>query len=130
VSKSPCPLLLTCLSKYPYIFLAVYSSKGVAMLGLLFWFIYILYALLLTYLVLGFIISFEVVAAASGGKFAFEWIQKHFSYGSLYYSVIIFYPMIKLAYFFLEYLPSIFTHEIRCEFNLDVLFEELFHPHA
>jgi hypothetical protein len=100
------------------------------MIGLMLWFIYIVYAFVLTYLVLGFIISFEVVAAASGGKFAFEWLQKNFTYDGLYYAVIIFYPMIKLGYFFLEYLPSIFTHEIRCEFNLDVLFEELFTPHT
>ncbi len=91
-----------------------------------FWFLHIIYAAVLTYLTLGFIISFEVIAAMSGGKLAVRWIKKHFTYDELYWSVILFYPMLRLAYFFLEYIPSFFTHEIRCEFNLDSLFEELF----
>lgn len=96
------------------------------MLGLSLWLVYFLYAFFLTYFVLGFIVAFEVVAAASGGRFAFRWIKEHFSYRELYVAVIVFYPMIKLGYFFLEYLPSIFTQEIRCEFNLEALFQELF----
>lgn len=96
------------------------------MTTLLFWFLHILYAIILTYLVLGFIISFEVNAAMGGGKFAIEWLRKHFSYEELYWSVIVFYPLLKLGYFFLEYLPSFFTHQIRCRFDLEHLFEELF----
>jgi len=96
------------------------------MIGLYFWFLYIVYAIILTYLVLGFIISFEVTAAMSGGKFAVKWLRKHFSYEEMYYAVIIFYPMLRLAYFFLEYIPSFFTHEIRCAFSLQSLFEDLF----
>ena len=94
-----------------------------------FWFLHIVYAFVLTYLVIGFIVSFEVSAAMNGGKFAIRWIRRHFSYEEFYWSVIIFYPMLKLGYFFLEYLPSIFTHQIRCQFNLDSLFEELFQHH-
>jgi len=96
------------------------------MIGLYFWFLYIVYALVLTYLVLGFIVSFEVTAAMSGGKFAVKWLREHFTYEELYYAVIIFYPMLRLAYFFLEYIPSFFTHEIRCVFSLESLFEDLF----
>ena len=96
------------------------------MLSLYLWFFYITYAFVLTYLVLGFIVSFEVTAAMSGGKFAVKWIREHFSYKEFYWSVIIFYPMLRLAYFFLEYLPSFFTHEIRCEFSLECLFHDLF----
>ncbi len=99
------------------------------MTTLVFWFLHIAYAFVLTYLVLGFIISFEVSAAMNGGKFALRWIREHFSYEEFYWSVIIFYPMLKLGYFFLEYLPSILTHQIRCEFNLDSLFDELFQHH-
>ncbi len=93
---------------------------------LFFWFYHIAYAFILTYLVLGFIVSFEVTASMNGGKFARRWIRKHFSYEEFYWSVIIFYPMLRLAYFFLEYIPSFFTHEIRCEFNLESLFDDLF----
>lgn len=98
------------------------------MTTLFFWFFHIVYAALLTYLVLGFIISFEVAAAMSGGEFALKWIRKHFTYEEFYWAVIIFYPMLRLAYFFLEYLPSFFTHEIRCTFCLDSLFKDLFNP--
>lgn len=96
------------------------------MLSLYVWFYHIVYALLLTYLVLGFIISFEVTAAMSGGKFAVKWIKDHFTYEEFYWSVIIFYPMLRLAYFFLEYIPSFITHEIRCAFSLESLFDDLF----
>ncbi len=92
----------------------------------IFWFVHIAYAFILTYLVLGFIISFEVNAAMNGGKFALRWLRKHFSYEELYWSVIVFYPMLKLGHLFLEYIPSIFTHEIYCEFDLESLFHELF----
>jgi hypothetical protein len=96
------------------------------MTTLLFWFSSIVFTVVLTYLVVGFIVSFEVVAAMCGGKPSLKWIKKHFSYKELYWSVILFYPMLKAAYLFLEYIPSMFMHEIRCEFNLDALFDELF----
>lgn len=96
------------------------------MVGMFFWFVHILYAFVLSYIVLGLIVSFEVTAAMSGGEFAIKWLREHFSYEEFYWSALVFYPMLRLAYFFLEYLPSFFTHEIRCQFNLDSLFEELF----
>jgi len=92
----------------------------------IYWAAYILYAFVLTYLVFGLIISFETTAALSGGKFAVKWIKEHFSYKEFYLSIIVFYPMLLISYFFLEYLPSFITHEIRCEFNLESLFDELF----
>jgi len=99
------------------------------MTTLLFWFLHIAYAVILTYLVLGFIIAFEVSAAMSGGQLALGWIRKHFTYGEFYWSVIVFYPMLKLGYFLLEVLPSVLTRGIYCKFDLDYLFEELFnHP--
>ena len=91
-----------------------------------FFFFHIVLAISLAYIVLGFIISFEVVGAMSGSSYAVSWIQKQFTYEELYYAVIVFYPMLKLAYFFLEYIPSLFTHEIRCAFDLDALFIDLF----
>ena len=93
---------------------------------IVFWYLYLAYAFVLTYLIIGFVVSFETTAAMSGGKFAVKWIKEHFSYYEFYYSVIIFYPMLLTAYFFLEYIPSLITHEIRCEFNLDALFEDVF----
>ena len=63
----------------------------------IFWFTPIVYTLILTYLVVGFIIAFEVSAAMNGGKYAVRWLKKHFSYEELYWSVIIFYPIIEQA---------------------------------
>jgi len=94
------------------------------MLG--FWYLYFAYAFVLTYLILGFIISLETTAAMSGGKFAVKWIKEHFSYQEFYISIIIFYPVLLISYFFLEYMPSFITHEIRCVFSLEALFDELF----
>jgi len=92
----------------------------------IFFFFYIVYAVGLTYIVLGFIISFEVIGVMSGSEYARSWVRKQFTYDELYYAVIFFYPMLKLAYFFLEYIPSFFTHEIRCAFDLEALFIDLF----
>lgn len=94
------------------------------MLG--FWYLHIVYALFLSYCIIGFVVAFETTAAMGGGKFALKWLKEHFSYHEFYYSVIIFYPMLRLAYFCLEVIPSFFTREIRCEFNLEALFEDLF----
>ena len=96
------------------------------MTTLMFWFFHIVYAVSLTYFIMGFIISFEVTAAMGDNDFARKWLKGHFSYEEFYYSVLIFYPMLRLSYFFLEFLPSFFTHEIRCAFDLDALFIDLF----
>jgi len=94
------------------------------MLG--FWYLYLGYAFILTYLIIGMIVSLETAAAMSGGTYAVKWIREHFSYREYYYAVIVFYPLIWVAYFFLEVIPSLFTGEIRCQFSLESLFKELF----
>lgn len=92
-----------------------------------FWYLYIIYAFILTYLVIGLLVAFETTAAMGGGKFSVKWLREHFSYTQYYYCVIAFYPLIRIFYFFLEIVPSFITHEIRCEFSLEALFKELFH---
>lgn len=91
-----------------------------------FWYLYIGYAFILTYLIIGLVVSFETTAAMSGGKFAVKWIREHFSYYEYYYAVIVFYPLLWISYFFLEVVPSFITHEIRCVFSLEALFNDLF----
>ena len=88
---------------------------------------YFFYAMLLTYLVWGFVVSFEVNLALSHSKAAIKWLKKHYSYKGLYAEVLIFYPMILLGYFFLEYLPAIFDSTAsQAKFDLDALFQKLF----
>lgn len=90
-----------------------------------FW--YISFALLLTYLVWGFIIAFEVVLAMGGSKWATEWLRTHHSYRQLYAEVLLFYPMILLGYLFLELIPHyVFGASKPAPFEMQNLFERLF----
>jgi phosphatidylglycerophosphate synthase len=91
-----------------------------------FW--YLFYGSILTYLVWGFIVAFEVNLAMSGSKMALEWIGKHHSYRQLYGEVKVFYPMILLGYFFLEVLPHRLWHAPQARFDLDGLFKALYDP--
>lgn len=89
-----------------------------------FW--YLLYGALLTYLVWGFIVAFEVNLAMGGSAFAKSWIIKHHSYRQLFLEVKAFYPMILVGYFFFELLPSWLWHEPKTPFDLVTLFDELY----
>jgi len=89
-----------------------------------FW--YLLYGSVLTYLVWGFVVSFEVNLAMGGSAFAREWIINHHSYKQLYYEVKVFYPMIYVGYFFLEQLPHLLFKTPKTPFDMEGLFEDLF----
>ena len=89
-----------------------------------FW--YLLYGSVLTYLVWGFVVAFEVNLAMSGSQLALEWIRKHHSYKQLYGEVKVFYPMILVGYFFLEILPHRLWHVPQTHFDLDALFKTLY----
>ncbi len=91
-----------------------------------YWVLFITFFLILTYLVLGFIIAFEVTLAMSDSPVAMEWIKKHCSYKELYAEVIIFYPMILLAYFFLEVVPYYVFGVSKVEFDIQDLFNRLY----
>lgn len=89
-----------------------------------FW--YLVYGSILTYLVWGFVVAFEVVLAMSGTRIAREWIKKHHNYKQLYYEVRVFYPMVLLGYFFLEMLPHLLWRAPRAAFDLQGLFDDLY----
>jgi len=89
-----------------------------------FW--YLLYGSVLTYLVWGFIVSFEVNLAMSGSRFAREWLKKHHTYRQLYYEVRVFYPLIYLGYFFLEVLPYLVLKAPKGDFDMQRLFDEIY----
>jgi len=89
-----------------------------------FW--YLFYGSVLTYLVWGFIVSFEVNLAMSGSEMAKAWIRKHHTYRQLYGEVKAFYPMIWIGYFFLELLPHWLLKAPLSDFDMDRLFRELF----
>ncbi|WP_345987491.1 hypothetical protein WCX18_10255 [Sulfurimonas sp. HSL1-2] len=89
-----------------------------------FW--YLFFGTILTYLVWGFIVSFEVNLAMGGSKIAQKWIRAHHTYKQLYYEVKIFYPIIYTGYFFLELLPHLLWKAPRAVFDMERLFQELF----
>jgi len=89
-----------------------------------FW--YLFYGTLLTYLVWGFMISFEVNLAMGGSKLAKQWIQRHHTYRQLYLEVRAFYPMIYMGYFFLELLPFWLWKAPLGAFDVQALFTELY----
>ena len=60
---------------------------------------------ILTYLVIGFVIAFESILCMSGSKIAIEWVSKRYKLKGFMLSTYIFFPMLLLAYLFLEVIP-------------------------
>jgi uncharacterized membrane protein len=89
-----------------------------------FW--YVLYGSVLTYLVWGFVVSFEVNLAMGGSRLAREWIIKRHTYKQLSQEVKVFYPLILIGYFFLELLPHVLWNAPKSDFDMPRLFDELF----
>ena len=63
---------------------------------------------ILTYLVIGFIIAFESILCMSGSKFAIEWVRKRYKLKGFMMSTYVFFPLLLLAYLFLEVIPYFF----------------------
>jgi len=60
---------------------------------------------IMTYLVIGFVISFESILCMGGSKIAIEWVRKRYKLKGFMLSTYIFFPMLLLAYLFLEVIP-------------------------
>ena len=90
-----------------------------------FW--YLFFAAILTYLVWGFVIAFEVVLAMSGAKWACQWLKAHHTYKQLYAESIVFYPMILIGYALLEWVPHyLFRVKEMTPFDMQKLFDRLY----
>ena len=90
-----------------------------------FW--YLFFAAVLTYLVWGFVIAFEVVLAMSGAEWAGQWLKAHHTYRQLYVESIIFYPMILIGYLLLEWVPHyLFRVREMTPFDMQRLFDRLY----
>ena len=70
-----------------------------------FWIELIKLIFILTYLVIGFIIAFESILCMGGSQIAIEWVRKRYKLRGFMFSTYIFFPMIILAYLFLEVIP-------------------------
>ena len=73
-----------------------------------FWIEFFKLAFLLTYIVIGTVIAFESILCMSGSKFAIEWVRKRYKLKGFMMSTYIFFPMLLLAYLFLEFIPYFF----------------------
>jgi len=71
----------------------------------------------MTYFIWGSIFAMEVLLVYNGLKSAQEWFQKRYTFKSFKYEYKIFYPMLIVAYIFLEIIPSIFYRESFLKFS-------------
>jgi len=65
----------------------------------------------MTYFVWGSIFAMQVLLFYHHLKTATEWFKSRYTFKSFYYEYRIFYPMLWVAYFFLEFVPSIIYRE-------------------
>ena len=70
-----------------------------------FWLYFITLAILLTYIVLGFLVAFEGVLAMGGSRFAIKWIRGQFSLEGFLWASRVSYPFFIVVYFLFEQLP-------------------------
>ena len=71
----------------------------------------------MTYLIWGSIFAMEVLLFYNGLKSAQEWFVERYTFKSFKNEYYAFYPMIMIAYFFLELIPSIFYRESFLKFH-------------
>ena len=71
----------------------------------------------MTYVVWGSIFAMELLLVYYGVKSAITWFQKRYTFKSFYYEYRVFYPMLMIAYLFLEIIPNIFYRERFLKFS-------------
>ena len=70
-----------------------------------FWIVVVKYAFILTYLAIGFIVSFEAILCMGGSKVAVKWVRRLYNLKSFMFLVYLFYPILLVVYFLLEIIP-------------------------
>jgi hypothetical protein len=75
----------------------------------------------MSYLVWGLVFAIEALLADRGVEGAKRWFGERYDEKSFRYEYRVFYPMIWIFYFLLEYLPSLMTGERRERFDPDRL---------
>ena len=82
---------------------------------------------ILTYIVWGFIISFETMLALNDTKSAIEWIKKHHTPKTFKKLLIIFLSMLHIGYIFLEIIPYFlgFNEKLK-NFDIDKVYKKIF----
>jgi len=93
-----------------------------------YWTIFVELVLGMSYLVVGFVVAFEVVLGMGGSRTARQWIKRRHKYKNFYIAVMLFYPMILLSYLFLEVIPHYIFGKQLVAFDMQGLFDQLFGP--
>ena len=89
----------------------------------MFWFWMAVYGIVLTYVVWGVAFAFQALLLLSNVESAKNWVRKWYSLKSFRRELIVFYPMIKLFYILLEWIPDIVLKEKIVEFNSQKIWE-------
>jgi hypothetical protein len=71
----------------------------------------------MTYFIWGSVFAMEVLLFYNGLKSAQEWFVERYTFKSFKNEYYAFYPMLMVAYFFLEWIPSIFYRESFLKFK-------------
>ncbi|WP_187647821.1 hypothetical protein [Nitrosophilus labii] len=86
-----------------------------------------IFGTILTYIVWGFIISFESILALNGTKSAIKWIKEHHKPKTFKYLLIIFLPMLHLGYIFFELIPFLMGMEEELKnFDLEQIYKNIY----
>jgi len=87
----------------------------------------IIFGAILTYLVWGFIISFESMLALNNTKSAIKWIRDHHNPKTFKKLLIIFLPMLHIGYVFLEVIPYLIGYNEKLKsFDLENIYKKIF----
>jgi len=79
----------------------------------------------LTYIAWGSIFAMQVLLAYHQLKSAKAWFKPRYTFKSFYYEYRVFYPMLWLAYLFLELIPSVIYREDFLKFKPSQVVEEM-----
>ncbi len=103
------------------------DRKGSFMNDMEFIYYLIIFGAILTYIVWGFVISFESLLALNGTQSAIEWIKRHHKPETFKILLIIFLPMLHLGYLFFELIPYLTgINEEPKSFDLDRIYKNIF----
>jgi len=87
----------------------------------LFWLLFL--GVLLTYIVWGVAFAFQALLLLNDVESAKKWVRRWYSLKSFRRELIAFYPMIKLFYFLLEYIPDLVLKDKIIAFNSDAIWQ-------
>jgi len=87
----------------------------------LFWLLF--FGVCLTYIVWGVAFAFQALLLLNDVESAKRWVRRWYSLKSFRRELIAFYPMIKLFYYLLEYIPDLVLKDKIIAFNSEIIWQ-------